>query len=45
MNITKERLEILSNTKEYSVNIIDLKDEVGNPTGTRIEFMIAFIEL
>ena len=45
MNITKERLEILSNTKKYSVNIIDLKDEKGNPTGTRIEFMIAFIEL
>ena len=45
MNITKERLEILSNTKKYSVNIIDLKDENGHPTGTRIEFMIAFIEL
>ncbi len=45
MNITKERLEILSKTKEYSIKIIDLKDEKGNPIGTRIEFILAFIEL
>lgn len=39
MLITKERLEILNkqNIEQVSVEIIDLKDEKGNPSGTRVE--------
>lgn len=42
MLITRERLEMLNQyTKDtYTVNVIDLTDENGNPSGTRVEIMI-----
>jgi len=40
--ITQERLEILNNSRKNKIrlNVIDLKDEAGNPLGTRIIFTI-----
>jgi len=42
MMITKERLEILSkkSDEKFSVKVIDLKDENGEPAGTRVELLI-----
>jgi hypothetical protein len=42
MGITKERLEMLNNDTEagHSVNIVDLTDSNGKPTGTRVELFI-----
>jgi len=47
MIITKERLEILNkqNMKEFSVRVIDMKDENGEPTGTRVEIMVHYKEI
>ena len=44
--ITKERLELLSRQQKdkFSINIVDLKDSEGSPTGTRVELMILFRE-
>jgi ligand-binding sensor domain-containing protein/two-component sensor histidine kinase len=44
MLITKERLEILSrqSNDEFSVKIIDLKDEHGNSSGTKVEIVIFY---
>ncbi len=42
LSITKERLEIINSTRKsnLSVKIIDLKDDEGNATGTRVEIHI-----
>jgi len=44
MKVTQERLDILNekNKGEVSVKIIDLKDESGNPRGTKVELRIPF---
>lgn len=44
MLITKARLEILNrqSNDEFSVRVIDLKDEHNNPTGTRVEIVIFY---
>jgi ligand-binding sensor domain-containing protein/uncharacterized membrane-anchored protein YhcB (DUF1043 family) len=46
MLITQARLEILNRQSrdEFSVRVIDLKDETGNPTGTRVELVIHYRE-
>ena len=46
MMITKARLEILSrqSNDEFSIQIIDLKDEFGNAKGTKVEIRIHFKE-
>ncbi|RLD57247.1 MAG: hypothetical protein DRJ05_10000, partial [Bacteroidetes bacterium] len=46
MMITKSRLETLNKqyNEEFSVEIIDLKDEKGNATGTEVKLIIHFIE-
>jgi len=46
MMITKSRLETLNKqyNEEFSVEIIDLKDEKGNATGTEVKLTIHFIE-
>jgi ligand-binding sensor domain-containing protein len=46
MGITKERLEMLNKDiyGGYSVNIVDLLNENGNPIGTRVELLIHFHE-
>jgi LytS/YehU family sensor histidine kinase len=43
MNITKERLQYINHSNNHNgkrettnIDVIDLKDEVGNPTGTRV---------
>ncbi len=42
MDITHDRLEILNTVrkKEMSLNIVDLHDEKGEPSGTRVEIYI-----
>lgn len=47
MMITKERLEILNQKtdEKFSINVIDLKDAKGNPSGTRVELLISLQEL
>jgi ligand-binding sensor domain-containing protein len=47
MLITKERLEILNqySKDQYTVNVMDLLDEKGNPAGTRVEVSILYKEL
>jgi ligand-binding sensor domain-containing protein len=47
MLITKERLEILNqySNDQYTVNVIDLKDNSGNPAGTRVEVSIVYNEI
>jgi ligand-binding sensor domain-containing protein len=42
MMITQERIEIFNkqNNKNFAVRITDLKDESGEPAGTRVEFTI-----
>jgi ligand-binding sensor domain-containing protein len=44
MLITKARLEILSRQSddEFSVKVIDLKDDIGNPSGTKVEIVIYY---
>lgn len=44
MKVTQERLDILNEKTEedVSVKIIDLKDESGNPGGTKVELRIPF---
>ena len=46
MVITRERLKILNkqNEEKFSVNVIDLTDEEGKASGTRVELNIQFIE-
>jgi ligand-binding sensor domain-containing protein len=46
MLITQARLEILNRQSkdEFSVKVTDLKDEAGNPTGTKIELIFHFKE-
>ena len=46
MLITKARLEILNRQSRdnYSVNVIDLKDKKGNPTGTKVIINIHYKE-
>jgi hypothetical protein len=46
MMITQERLEILNKQrkKSFAVKVIDLKDEQGQATGTRVEISIQFKE-
>ncbi|NLL27504.1 MAG: histidine kinase [Bacteroidales bacterium] len=45
--ITKERLDILNKDikNKTTVEIIDLKDENDNPSGTRVRLIIPFIDL
>lgn len=45
--VTEERLALLEPGEEsnYRVNIIDLKDDTGEPTGTRVELFMPFVEL
>ena len=47
MRITKERLNLLTqtNTRSFNVEIIDLTDEHGNASGTRVELTIPIMEL
>lgn len=47
MLITKERLEILSKQikGQISVNVLDLKDENGIASGTKVEIIIPFKEI
>lgn len=47
MIITQERIEIFNkqSRKNFSVKIIDLKDEHGEPSGTRVEFTIQYKEI
>ncbi|MCA0429658.1 MAG: histidine kinase [Bacteroidetes bacterium] len=42
MKITEDRLRILNelNNSTLSVNIIDLKDNKGNPTGTKVDLFV-----
>jgi ligand-binding sensor domain-containing protein len=44
--ITQERLDLLSKQQDdqFSVKIIDLKDEHGNALGTRVELIVLFVE-
>jgi hypothetical protein len=46
MLITQARLEILNRQSEdeFSVRIFDLKDESGNPSGTKVELVIQYKE-
>ena len=47
MSITQERIEIFNkqSRQNFSVRIIDLKDEQGEPSGTRVEFTIQYKEI
>jgi LytS/YehU family sensor histidine kinase len=47
MTITQERIEILNkqSRKNFSVKIIDLKDDHGEPAGTKVEFTIQYREI
>lgn len=44
MMITQERIEVFNqqNGRNFSVRITDLKDELGNPSGTLVEFTIRY---
>ncbi|MDT8393360.1 MAG: two-component regulator propeller domain-containing protein [Bacteroidales bacterium] len=44
--ITRERLEILNKQSrdKFAVNVIDLKDQHGHPTGTRVELNILYFD-
>lgn len=46
MLITQARLEILNrqSNDEFSVKVIDLKDESGNPAGTKVQLIIHYKE-
>lgn len=43
MTVTEERLNIINKIDDVSVNIIDLYDEYGNPTGTRNDIVIRIL--
>lgn len=47
MMITKERLEILNNgtSEKFSVRVTDLKDALGNPSGTKVELLISWQDI
>lgn len=47
MAITQERIEIFNkqSRQNFSVRIIDLKNDKGEPTGTRVEFTIQYKEI
>ena len=47
MTITQERIEIFNkqNRKNFSVKIVDLKDELGEPSGTMVELTIQYKEI
>jgi ligand-binding sensor domain-containing protein len=47
MTITQERIEIFNkqSRKNFSVRIIDLKNEKGEASGTRVEFTIQYKEI
>jgi sensor histidine kinase YesM len=47
MIITQERIEIYNrqNRKSFAVRITDLKDEKGEPAGTRVEFTIQYKDI
>ncbi len=40
MSVTQQRLEIINQTNNVAVNIIDLEDRQGNPTGTKVEIFL-----
>jgi hypothetical protein len=44
LKVTSQRIEMMNklNSSGAKVNIIDLKDEQGNPTGTKVELIIPF---
>ncbi|HMU46864.1 MAG TPA: two-component regulator propeller domain-containing protein [Chitinophagaceae bacterium] len=44
MQITRDRIDLINklNNTDTSVQIIDLKDENGNPAGTRVELVIPY---
>jgi len=46
MLITRERLEILNkqNKEKLAIKVIDLQDDHGNPSGTRVEINILYLE-
>ncbi len=46
MIITKERIDLLNkqSRKSFSVNVVDLKSENGEPAGTRVEIIVEFKE-
>jgi hypothetical protein len=47
MMITQERLDILSKQRKrgFSVKVTDLKNQKGEPTGTRVEIILQFREI
>ena len=47
MLITKERLDIMNRQSDddFSVKVIDLKDENGNATGTKVQLNIRYNEV
>jgi hypothetical protein len=46
MLITRERLEILNkqNKDKLAINVVDLHDKNGHPSGTRVEINILYVE-
>ena len=46
MSITKRRLEMLSkiSNDDFSVEIVDLYDDLGDPAGTRVNIIISYQE-
>ncbi len=46
MVITRERLEILNkqNREKFAVNVVDLANEEGEPSGTRVEINILYYD-
>jgi ligand-binding sensor domain-containing protein len=44
MLITRERLQVLNenNNEDFSIHIMDLTDEKGQPSGTRVEVLMAY---
>jgi len=46
MLITKERLDILNkqNKEKFAVNVIDLYDDKGQASGTRVEINILYLD-
>ena len=39
-SVTKQRLEIINNTNNVSVDTLDLTDGLGKPVGTRVHILI-----
>jgi len=44
-SITQSRLELLANSKEERVSIIDLHHPDGTPAGTRVEVRIPIVDV